>query len=155
MRVGLRDDFGLSRCAPGGGPYSLQVALDGDIGGGCGCSPDTTPDPETPVDPGGAVVLTITERGRLFYDGNGIPRFQWTEVFSGPVALFETRRELNDATGQTLAKARVLIAWPDGTPPPKETAVAKDSRGWRWEITSAEPRPGRLQLQLEYLDDAE
>ncbi len=153
MRVGLRDDFGLSRCAPASSPYSLQVALDGDPGGGCGCNPEPT-SPEPPAE-SGAVTLTITERGRKFYDSDGTPRFSWTEVFSGPVALFETRRELNDATGQTLVKAKVLIAWPDDTPPPKETAVARDSRGWRWEITSSEPRPGRLQLQLEYIDDQE
>lgn len=154
MRVALHDDFGVSRCAPSRTDTVLgwTVALDGDWPGKtCGCA--TVAPPESPPATG-LPTLAIRERSRMYFGPDGEPHYEWTDVVSGPALLLEERSETNDATGQTKVTATAAVAWESGTPP-RETAVAHDSRGYRWEVVSCQALPGRLQLKLERIDDGE
>lgn len=89
----------------------------------------------------------------MVLDADGTPQWQWLDVVSGPALMFESRKELNDATGQTLVLARAVLGWSGDRDAPHETAVAIDSRGHRWQITSVVALPGRLEMQMEWLDD--
>jgi len=153
MRVGLSDDYGRHRCAAEAGLYSVPVGLDGDWpgGGSCGCALATSPEP---VPGGGLPTLTIRERTRQFLGPDGEPRYKWVDVVTGPALLLEERKETNDATGQTKVTATAAVAWEGGTAP-RETAVAHDSRGYRWEVVSCSALPGRLDMKLERIDDGE
>lgn len=150
VRIGLRTDWGAVPCRPEPGEFSVPAGLDQDVGcpcgGGCGC------DPAAPTDRG-LPTLTVRERTRRFYDTDGNPRYEWATVAEGEALLFETRQETNDATGQTLVSASAAIGWAGGVAP-KETAVVLDSRGHRWEVVACDPLPGRLQLRLQWIDDA-
>lgn len=151
MRIGLSTDFGSSRCAPQPSQFSIPVGLDDDAGSGCGtCSADGV----GPVDPRDVLpTLTVRARTRSYIDDDGNARFLWDDVVSGPALLFERRTEVNDATGQTAVQADAVLAFEGDAP--KETAVVWDSRGHRWEILSCRALPGRLELRLEWIDDAE
>jgi hypothetical protein len=155
VRIGLSDPFGRQLGARG--QFSIPVALDQDRhDGGCSCGCGDAPVPEVPDEPL-LPTLTIRERARLLFTADGVPKFDWTDVLvDAPVLMFETRQELNDATGQTLVKARAVVGWTGEGVVPKETAVAWDGAGKRWEITSVVGTlPGRLELQMERLDDAD
>jgi hypothetical protein len=156
MRIGLSDPFGRQFGVTS--PYSVPVALDDDQPGsacGCGDGDPEDPDPTGPPDTG-LPTLTLKARARKFRDDEGTMRFEWTTVTSGPAFVYKTRTETNDATGQTLERAEVALAWDgeDGQVPPKETAVVIDEDGARWDVTSLLPAPGRLNIVMERIDEA-
>jgi hypothetical protein len=153
----LADDPGLCRCDPQPGTFNVPVGLDEDLWrGSCGAAadagseePGVLPDPTT-----GLPTLTIRERSRTYYEADGAPRYDWTDLVIGPTLALEARIEVNDATGQTRVTASAVVAY-SGERVPDETAVALDSRGWRWDITSCRTLPGRLEMALERISDAE
>lgn len=149
MRVALDDG-----CTPEPGEWSLPVALDDDLpDDGCGCG-GTCCGEEPPTD--ALPTLTLRERVREEFDFTGTPQLSWTTRLEGPAIRYTERRERNDATGQTMVTATAVMAWnedADGAAP-KESAVAWDSDGKRWEITSCEALPERLELVMERVDDA-
>lgn len=164
MRIGLQDDAGFSRCAPGRSPFSIPIGLDDDLGCGCGCGivGDGTGngngnggvvDPTDPPD-SGVPTATIRYRAKLYYDGDGTPTYEWAVLGSGSVVLLQERTELNDATGQTQVLANGEVSWADELGTPTETCVAWIG-GVRYEVLSCVRLPGRLRLKLERLDDAE
>jgi hypothetical protein len=156
MRIGLSDPFG--RQFGVSSPFSVPVALDDDRpGSACGCDDGLPGDPDSPAPPvAGMPTLTLKARARKFRDEDGTLRFDWTTVTSGPAFVYKTRVETNDATGQTMEKAEVALAWSgdEGLVPPKETAVVFDEAGARWEVTSLLPAPGRLNILMERIDEA-
>jgi hypothetical protein len=148
VRIGLHDDVGQDRCAPARGAWSIPLALDGDLGPRCGCPvPVDQPVVEVPT-------ASLRRRSRLYYDAEGTPTYDWSELGEGPIVLSEDRTELNDATGQTKVVATAEVSWADSLPDVDETAVLWTG-GLRYEVTSAVRAPGRLKLTLERLSDVE
>lgn len=146
MRIELSEG-----CGPVTGLFSLAVGLDDDFPGGCcggNCSCGDTPGESEPEWP----TLTVRQRERTAMDFDGVPLLDWFTVATGPAIEYVKRVETNDATGQTLVKVSAVIGW-DGEHQPRETAVVWDSDGRRWEITSMNALPGRLEMQLERIED--
>lgn len=159
MRIQLQDDR-QGGCRPTPGPFSAVIALDGDLPGcGCGgqCADDSSSGNGT-EEPGlGEPTLTLTVRERLrdTYDFTGTPQLSWVTRASGLAISYIERRERNDATGQTWVTAKATLGWDEEGPAPTETAVVWDSDGHRWDVTSVQPFPGRLELLMQRIDDAE
>jgi hypothetical protein len=150
MRIQLADG-----CLPTAGEFSMAVGLDDDFPDGCRCGgqccDEETSEPELPVP-----TLTIRERVRDAFDFTGTPQWSWRTAATGPAVTYSERRETNDASGQTKVTATAVLGWSeeDDGPAPKESAVVWDSDGKRWELTSCNPFPGRLELVMERVDDA-
>ncbi|HEV2927249.1 MAG TPA: hypothetical protein VGW74_01040 [Propionibacteriaceae bacterium] len=152
MRIVLSDS-----CAQTAGVFSVPVALDDDFPG-CGCGGPCSDDDGLDGDDGelGQTLptLTIRERLRDTFDFTGTPQLSWRTAGSGPAISYVERRETNDATGQTMVTAKAVLGWDAGVAAPKETAVVWDDAGIRWNVTSCEALPGRLELLMDRIDDS-
>lgn len=158
MRIELQDDR-WGGCRPVLGQFSAVIALDGDFPGGCGCGGTCTDgdgvDPDGPGLGEPQLTLTVRERLRDTFDFTGTPQLSWVTRASGLAISYIERRERNDATGQTWVTAKATLGWDEEGPAPTETAVVWDSDGHRWDVTSVQPFPGRLELLMQRIDDAE
>lgn len=151
MRVQLRDDH-RPRPDSAAGVWSIPVALDGDPPGtscAVGCAPGQG---ENPPPTGWLPSLEVRERSRAGITEEGVAQYTWQPLHQGPASSMEERQEVNDATGNTMVTAKATMQWPDGKRAPLETAVAWDSRGYLWRISSSALSGGALSLKLERLD---